>query len=222
MTKKHDIIWLDHIDSTNDEAARRISGLDNLSVLSARTQSAGRGQRQNIWLSEPEANLTFSIILKPADFMAKDQIAISAVTAISIVELLAKYNIPAEIKWPNDIYVGNDKISGILIEHSIKGRKISHSIIGIGLNINQCNFDVSIPNPTSMAQYLRNLDNKFATNEEKIDIQVCLDEYIDIFKKNLCHHINEDRDFTSLRTIYMSMLRPSDNFSEEITRAWQQ
>ena len=222
MTKKHDIIWLDQIDSTNDEAARRISELDNLSVLSARTQSAGRGQRQNMWLSEPEANLTFSIILKLSDFMAKDQIAISAVTAISIVELLSKYNIPAEIKWPNDIYVGNDKISGILIEHSIKGRKISHSIIGIGLNINQCNFDVSIPNPTSMVQYLRNLDNKFATNEEKIDIRVCLDDYIDIFKKNLCLHINEDRDFTSLRAIYMSMLRPSDNFSEEITRAWQQ
>ena len=222
MTKKHDIIWLEEVDSTNNEAARRISELDNLSVLSAKTQSDGRGQRQNKWLSEPGSNLTFSIILKRTGLMAKDQIAISAVTAISMVELLEKYRIPAEIKWPNDIYVGKRKICGILIDHLVKGEKLSHSIIGIGLNINQCNFDVSIPNPTSIALYLNSLNENIDTDKENIDIQQCLDEYLDIFKKNLCLHINENRDFSSLRAKYMSMLRPSDNLTEEIIHAWQQ
>ena len=222
MTKKHDIIWLDEVDSTNSEAGRHISELDNLSVLSALKQSDGRGQRENKWLSEPGANLTFSIILKHCGFMAKDQIAISAVTAVSMIELLEKHMIQAQIKWPNDIYVDNNKICGILIEHMVKGEELVHSIIGIGLNINQYNFDVSIPNPTSMAICLGYDKEKGASENENLNIKACLDDYLDIYKKNLYLHINENRDFSSLREKYMSMLRADDNAHEDIIRAWQQ
>ena len=150
MTKKHDIMWLDTVDSTNDEARRHISDIDNLSVLSALEQTAGRGQRGNRWTSRPGENLTFSIVLKSPVLMADDHFALNEIAALSVTDFLSIYGIKAEIKWPNDIYVDGRKICGILIENSFRGKSISTSIIGIGLNINQRNFDVNLPNPTSM------------------------------------------------------------------------
>ena len=141
MTKKHDIIWLESTDSTNEEARRRISTLDNLSVLSAVSQTAGRGQRGNTWSAKPGENLTFSIVLKygpgaTPEIRALDQSVISEIIALSVVDFLAA------------------QICGILIEHSVRNGLLSSSIIGIGLNVNQRNFDVNLPNPTSMALIL--------------------------------------------------------------------
>ena len=152
MENKTDIIWLDSIDSTNDEARRRILTLDNLSVLSALEQTGGRGQRENKWHSEPNQNLTFSIVLKNPPVKAADQFIISEITAVTLVSFLAEHGIEADIKWPNDIYVGDRKICGILIENSLRGEWIQHSIIGIGLNVNQKAFSDDLPNPISMAQ----------------------------------------------------------------------
>ena len=197
MTKKHDILWLDSIDSTNKYAKEHVSELDNLSVVSALTQTDGRGQRSNAWISRPGENLTFSVLLKyeTLSIPAKEQILISTITAISVTELLSTYGISARVKWPNDIYVGKNKICGILIEHSVRGNRLSHSIIGIGLNINERNFDVSIPNPTSIAMIL---DLK-----EKIDTKECLEKFMDIYKKNLCL-LNESRDYKRLLEISLS------------------
>ena len=88
MKNKTDIIWLDSIDSTNDEARRRILTLDNLSVLSALEQIGGRGQRENKWHSEPHQNLTFSIILKNPPVKAAEQFCISEITAVTLVSKL--------------------------------------------------------------------------------------------------------------------------------------
>ena len=142
MTKKHDIIWLESIDSTNEEARRRISALDNLSVLSAVSQTAGRGQRGNTWSAKPGENLTFSIVLKygpgaTPEIRALDQSVISEITALSVVDFLAAHGIETKIKWPNDIYAGDRKICGILIEHSVRNGLLSSSISGIGLNVNR-------------------------------------------------------------------------------------
>ena len=120
MKNKTDIIWLDSIDSTNDEARRRILTLDNLSVLSALEQTGGRGQRENKWHSAPNQNLTFSIVLKNPPVNAADQFCISEITAVTLVNFLSEYGIEADIKWPNDIYVSGKKICGILIENSLK------------------------------------------------------------------------------------------------------
>lgn len=150
MKNKTDIIWLDRVDSTNDEARRRISVLDNLSVLSASEQTGGRGQRENKWHSEPHLNLTFSIILKNPPVRAADQFCISEITTVTLVHFLSTYGIEADIKWPNDIYVSGKKTCGILIENSLKGQAIDWSIIGIGLNVNQSEFPTDLPNPTSM------------------------------------------------------------------------
>lgn len=185
MKSNYDIIWLNSTDSTNDEAKRRISTLDNLSVLSALSQTKGRGQRGNSWLSEPGKNLLFSIVLKYAihgesnpngllSIQAYDQQVLSQITSLSVVDLLAAHDIQAKIKLPNDIYVGNKKICGMLIENTISGKWMTSSIIGIGLNINQVNFDKSLPNPTSMALCIE-------TQEEPLEIESLLYEFMDIF-----------------------------------------
>lgn len=194
MKSNYDIIWLDSIDSTNNEARRQIDSLDNLSVLSAVSQTKGRGQRENIWLSEPGKNLLCSIVLKYSSsydspssplpsVQAHDQIVISQIASLSIIDLLASHEIEAKIKLPNDIYVGDKKICGILIEHIVLGKWLTSSIIGIGLNINQRNFDVNLPNPTSMVLCKEDSDTDF-------DIRLLLDEFMAIFNNYLdrfCH-----------------------------------
>jgi BirA family biotin operon repressor/biotin-[acetyl-CoA-carboxylase] ligase len=150
MKNNPDIIWLDVAESSNDEARKTIDSLDNLSVIAVRCQTKGRGQRTNIWETAPGKNLTFTIILKNLAILPSEQIAISQITALSVVDYLAMHGITAKIKLPNDIYVGGKKICGILIENSICSNKIVWSIVGVGININQTTFPSSLPNPTSI------------------------------------------------------------------------
>ncbi len=175
MSKKHDILWLESVDSTNDEAGRRISDIDNLSVVAALEQTAGRGQGDHMWLSPRGENLLFSIVLKfsEGELMAKDSYSISLTVSESLVSFLAKYGIEAWVKPPNDIYVGDRKICGTLIENTFRGAWVSHSIIGIGLNVNQRNFDVSLPNPTSMV---------LETQKETYNLEACLFDFLDILR----------------------------------------
>jgi BirA family biotin operon repressor/biotin-[acetyl-CoA-carboxylase] ligase len=179
---KADIIWLEAVDSTNEEARRRISDIDNLSVVSAVMQTAGRGQRGNTWSSEAGENLTFSIVMKfkGSECKATDSFILTEIASLSMVRFLAEYGIEARIKWPNDIYVGSRKICGMLIENSIRSDEVSSSIIGIGLNINQRNFDVNLPNPTSMA---------LCSRESQYVIRTCLERFMEIFEDKLDRYI---------------------------------
>ena len=141
-------LWYDTVDSTNAEAWRRSGELENLTVIAARSQTAGRGQRGNTWTSAPGENLTFSILLRhPADFPASGLIRVNWLTALSVRDFLAGFGINATIKWPNDIYVGRRKICGILIENRLTPPL---SVIGIGLNVNQTEFPVELLNPVSI------------------------------------------------------------------------
>ena len=151
MPKKYDIICLNEVDSTNKYVKMHIDELDNLSVVSALTQTEGRGQGDHKWHSNPGENLLFSILLKNPDVLPADQGCISDAVAKSVVQLLEKHGIEAWIKPPNDIWVGDKKICGILIEHSLRAGRILWTIIGIGLNVNQTSFPADLPNPTSMA-----------------------------------------------------------------------
>lgn len=155
MEKKYDIIWHESLDSTNDEALRHLDSLDNMSVIAASRQTAGRGQRGNVWKSPPGDNLTFSIVMKFGDgglsaLPASSQFLISEVTALAVSSFLDGNGIMAMIKWPNDIYCGDRKICGILIENRVRGEMLSSSVCGIGLNLNQTDFPSDIPNPVSM------------------------------------------------------------------------
>ena len=148
------ILWHKSVDSTNSEARRHISSLDNLSVVAAESQSCGRGQGDHKWHSEPGENLTFSLLLKFPPLRELNVCNVLLLTEMitwALREFLASEGITARIKWPNDIYVGDLKICGILIENILDGSNVSASIIGVGLNLNQTDFPSDIPNPTSVA-----------------------------------------------------------------------
>ncbi len=144
------IKWFEILDSTNYEANRQMDQVEDFTVFAARYQTNGRGQKGNTWESAVGENLTFSILVKPKFIRAEDQFLISQIVTLGIVNYLRNKDITASIKWPNDIYVNNRKICGILIEHYLGGDKLSASIIGIGLNVNQKKFASDAPNPTSV------------------------------------------------------------------------
>ncbi len=156
MKEVADIQWLDEVDSTNNEAIRRIEGLDNLTVLAARNQTAGRGQRGNSWLVNPGENLTFSLVLKFGGdgfppLKAARQFGLTRRVTLGLADYLEGEGIACTVKWPNDIYVRNRKICGILIENVLRGDEVATSVVGIGLNVNQKTFPPQLVNPTSMA-----------------------------------------------------------------------
>jgi BirA family biotin operon repressor/biotin-[acetyl-CoA-carboxylase] ligase len=142
----------DEIGSTNAEMALCLSHteMEEGIVFFADFQSDGRGYQGNRWLSQRGKNLLFSILLRPDLLPPEHAFYISRIVSLSLIEMLDKQGIKAMIKWPNDILAGSGKICGILIENSIRGRSITHSIIGIGLNVNQYSFSPEIPSPTSM------------------------------------------------------------------------
>lgn len=119
-------------------------------MVAARSQTAGRGQRGNSWESAPGENLTVSVAFVPDGVAPRDQFRISEAVALAVCDFLANVGVEAKVKWPNDIYVGDRKICGILIENSLESGRISRSIAGVGININQTCFSPSIPNPTSV------------------------------------------------------------------------
>lgn len=135
--------------STNDEA--RDARYRHGDVVWAEWQSAGRGQRGHTWLCPEGLNITFSAILEPTFLPAPEQFLFTEVAALALVDAMRDYGIEARIKWTNDLYVGDRKCAGMLIEHDLRGANLARSIAGIGLNINQREFDPSLPNPTSMA-----------------------------------------------------------------------
>ncbi|MCM1355370.1 MAG: biotin--[acetyl-CoA-carboxylase] ligase [Staphylococcus sp.] len=150
-----DVIRLDESPSTNSYLAANATALSHGTVVTARVQTAGRGQRGNSWESAPGENITMSLLLRPVGLHPARQFVISQAVSLAIVDVLCKY-LPQEcdvrVKWPNDIYVSDRKICGILIEHSITSRGINHSIIGTGINVNQTMFLSDAPNPVSMVQ----------------------------------------------------------------------
>lgn len=148
------LITLDSTPSTSSYIAGIAATLPHGAVVTAYAQTAGRGQRGNSWEAEPGANLTFSMLLRPDGIRAAEQFSLSEAVALGIASVLQQYlpGTPVRIKWPNDIYAADRKICGILIENSLVGPVIRHSIAGIGINVNQTVWRSDAPNPVSMAQ----------------------------------------------------------------------
>ena len=151
------IIWLDSAKSTNSELRMRLGELDNLSVIAAVEQTAGRGQGSHTWYSSPRTNLTFSILYRfPEEgqglLKVADMLLVTQITTLGIRDYLLSKGITAGIKWPNDIWVGDRKICGILIENILDGDRIEASIVGIGLDVNEETWPEELPNPVSMKQ----------------------------------------------------------------------
>ena len=134
------IINIEETTSTNSYLARIAAESPHGTVVSAYRQTAGRGQRGNSWESESGKNLTFSILLKGTGVAPSDQFQLSEACALGVARTLKRYVGEASVKWSNDIYYGDSKICGMLIEHSLSGGKIDHTIAGIGINVNQTVF----------------------------------------------------------------------------------
>ena len=135
--------------STNDLAREERYGHGD--VICAERQTAGRGQRGHTWTSPEGVNLLFSVVLCPTFLPAGEQFLLSQAVALALVDTLGTCGIDARIKWTNDIYVGDMKICGILIENSFSANRIDRAIVGIGINVNQTEFRSDAPNPVSMA-----------------------------------------------------------------------
>ena len=121
-------------------------------VIPTPRQTAGRGQRGNSWEMEPDKNLAFSYLLKNPAVAPAEQFYISEAASLAVVDALSDILPGVTVKWPNDIYYGDRKLAGMLIEHSLTSTKISQTIIGIGLNVNQQKFISDAPNPVSLSQ----------------------------------------------------------------------
>ncbi|MFC7666310.1 biotin--[acetyl-CoA-carboxylase] ligase [Hymenobacter humi] len=149
------LIWLPVCASTNTEAQALIvqnRASDGCTIITD-FQTAGRGQRGNQWEAAPAENLMLSVVWKPTFLAAAEQFQLSQAVALGVHDWAAALlgpNAKLKLKWPNDLYYGDQKLGGILIENSLSGPKIQSSVVGIGLNINQQHF--ALPTATSMAQ----------------------------------------------------------------------
>jgi BirA family biotin operon repressor/biotin-[acetyl-CoA-carboxylase] ligase len=144
------IVHINETDSTNRWLKENGEGE---MVVVAGYQTAGKGCGTNSWESERGKNLTFSMLIHPEGIPANRQFHITEAVSVALCETLEAYIYnKVEIKWPNDIYVGDQKICGVLIENRLQGTEIKESIIGIGLNVNQREFKSDAPNPVSLYQ----------------------------------------------------------------------
>ena len=147
------IIWLDEADSTNRVLRERLQGLDNLSIVAAVSQTAGRGQGTHTWYASPGENLTFSILYRfegSCRVAVADILYVTQLTTLALRDYLLGHGVEARIKWPNDIWVADRKICGILIENILEEGFLRESIVGIGLNLNESGWPADLPNPVSL------------------------------------------------------------------------
>ena len=194
------IIKLNATDSTNTYL-RQLStskALQDYTVVVADYQESGRGQMGTVWESEAGKNLMFSVFKDVSFLKVKSSFYISMVVALAMVKTLRQFSVPKLfVKWPNDILSENNKICGVLIENMLKVDRLKSSIIGIGLNVNQLNFE-GLPRASSMKCITGN--------------HYDLDELLLIFMQNLMHYfeILEKQEFKLLKTDYEAYLFRKD------------
>ena len=148
---------LEEVSSTND-FLRAYEPMADVTVLSASYQTNGRGQMGNTWISNSGENALFSILVCPSALKASDGFVLSQAMALSIKEVLDGYLEGISIKWPNDIYCGDEKICGTLIENVLMGKFVGRSVIGSGINVNQTEFPGGLAAPpTSLRIYINRI-----------------------------------------------------------------
>jgi len=169
------LLFLHEVESTNTYAMNLLRNVNAIegTVVYTDNQTKGKGQRGAAWVSETAQNITASVILKPNFLSIDNTFYLSKISALAVYDVLAEilddsqYDI--KIKWPNDILVNQKKISGILIENNFTSASIQHSVIGIGLNVNQDNFNGFEREATS----LKRLSNMLYSREELLE-KLCI------------------------------------------------
>lgn len=154
-------IQLDRVSSTNEFAAFLVSKTnpDEGTVISSVDQHGGRGQVGRIWHASPGQNITMSVILYPKHIEVHHQFDLNKILSLGIVSALSKI-LPDEeihIKWPNDIYILDQKVAGLLVQISSMGHAIQHAIFGIGINVHEKEFPSNLPNPVALCTFSENI-----------------------------------------------------------------
>ncbi|KGE14925.1 biotin--[acetyl-CoA-carboxylase] ligase [Sphingobacterium deserti] len=201
---RQNLIVLDEVSSTNDylkELLSNIKPLAEATAIMASNQTHGRGQRDGIWLSSKDENLTFSFLLFPTNFPSAKSFSLNMMVCLGIQTTLKQYGLDACVKWPNDIYVGNKKLCGVLIENRLTGANIHTSIVGIGINVNQISFPESIAWKTTSLQLE-------SSEMNKVDIKnLCFDLLMNILSIYESHLL---MDTTALINKYNDQLFRKD------------
>lgn len=142
------------LESTNQEAQTLLArgAVAEGTTVITDYQTAGRGQMGNKWTSAPGENIAMSIILHPKFLQVKQQFLLSQIIALAVRDCIADLiHQTTFVKWPNDIYVGEKKVAGILIQNSLAGKQIQHSILGVGINVNTPFFSNDLPKASSLS-----------------------------------------------------------------------
>ena len=172
---KYKTIHLSAVDSTNKYIKEHYKELDSFTFVSADYQSAGKGRNDRVWLANKGDNLLFSLLVKDESII-KDGPIISLITAVSVAEVLEKNNLSkVQIKWPNDIYVNDKKIAGILLEGMIP----QYLVIGVGINVNQKLFE---------GEYRKEPTSLFLELGEEININELKEDVYGTLFQNLIHY----------------------------------
>jgi len=158
-------------------------------VVTTDYQTRGNGQREKYWESSMGDNLLISIVIEP-NISIKNQFLLSKCVALALYDLLTLYTDDVSIKWPNDILVAKQKIAGILIQNILKGKEITHSVIGVGVNVNQTEFKTYSPKATSLNLLLNKIFNISKLQEELLK---CLAERI----KQLRSGADQEKEYLS-------------------------
>ena len=199
-------IRLDSVNSTNNYTATLINGnAAEGTVVITHEQTAGRGQRGNLWISEPGKNLTCTYLLRPKFLRISDQFILNKAIALAAAKAIQQF-IPSNdvhIKWPNDIFLQNKKVAGILVETSMQGGHIVSCLAGIGINVNQQQFQAESGNPISLSEVfgtelkLDDVLNALSENLEVLYLQLKAGKFenIDLSYNNLLWKKGETHTF---------------------------
>lgn len=196
------IIYLDATESTNSYLTNYSPDEgEGMTVVVADYQTDGRGQGTNSWESEQGKNLLFSILMHPVEVPVAKQFLLSEYGALSLKEALADYvSEDITLKWPNDIYWKDKKLSGTLIETKLGAGRIKDCIFGVGLNVNQMEFRSDAPNPVSLAQIVGH-----EVNRDEL-----LQKIVQAFEKN--YEWIKSGNYIGLTTMYHETLYRSKGF----------
>ena len=204
------IIKLHTTNSTNDYLKGWIRNItpQNFMLVVADTQTKGRGQMGTSWVSDLGKNLTFSMFVSLNQLSIERQFKLNQAISLALLFALKKYVPQLQIKWPNDILAGGKKTAGILIENTVSDSLIKHSIVGIGLNVNQTEFPSELTQVTS----LKNItDKNFNLDSLLLEIRDSIVQQI-LLLKNQPSATLEKQYLTNLYLYQMpSVFKTKDN-----------
>tara|TARA_B100000809_G_scaffold265985_1_gene326661 strand:+ start:2453 stop:3187 length:735 start_codon:yes stop_codon:yes gene_type:complete len=206
------VIKLNAIGSTNTFLKDLVlkGTVENHTVVTAESQYKGRGQVGTEWESEAGKNLIVSVFVKHDSFFLEDSVYLNYAISLAIYEILKRYKLPKlSVKWPNDILSDSRKISGVLIENTISFSKIKHTIIGVGINVNQEVFSKKLNKVTSIKNSIgeetdRDLLLQAIVYQIKNEIALCVpenflmlkDRYLSVLYKYLVPTMFQKKDGT--------------------------